>query len=551
MAVNLSPVGGVAAQFFDNNGVILSGGKIYTYAAGTTTPVVTYTTSAGNVARTNPIVLDAAGRVSSGGEIWLTATVVYKFLLTDSNDVLIGTYDNISTQNNTDASLVTYTPAGTGAVTTTVQAKLRQTVSVLDFGADPTGVADSTTAIQNAINSGGRVYAPVGTYRISNTLSVPDALQLYGDGIGKSIFSFTASSKSLFTFAGHDNCSFIGLEFLSTLGQESATPQICFDLYASTGLSERNIIIEECYIHAFSESGIYLSSQWNIVTRNCVIEYCGSRASGVSNYTGGIAFKQDGTLTGWSGSGNSFNDTYFSACSYGIYNDSGWDVNVNNCILEYNTYSYVKSDNGSAMILNNCWLEGNTNPPVIRGPVIIIGGNNEVQTGDVSITTGTDAMLIVSGKGIRMLTQTAADLVNISPGGSVYTAIGVKFPATQVTSSDVNTLDDYEEGTWTPTLTSFGGTGLTTSGVYTKIGNSVNFSVIISGTSLTSTAGTSYFNMPTGVPVGSFGAVASIMNRDIAGPSYGNGLINFVDNKLYTSAFGPVSSVLVSGHYQV
>ena len=94
MAVNLSPVGGAAAQFFTNNGVILSGGKIYTYAAGTTTPQTTYTSTSGVTAHTNPIILDSAGRVP-GGEIWLSASP-YKFLLKDSNDVLIGTYDNIS-----------------------------------------------------------------------------------------------------------------------------------------------------------------------------------------------------------------------------------------------------------------------------------------------------------------------------------------------------------------------------------------------------------------------------------------------------------------------
>jgi len=95
MAVFLSPVGGVAAQFFDNNGVPLTGGKLYTYAAGTTTPLATYTTLSGSTARTNPIILNSAGRVPDGGEIWLTSTA-YKFLLTDSTDVLIATYDNIS-----------------------------------------------------------------------------------------------------------------------------------------------------------------------------------------------------------------------------------------------------------------------------------------------------------------------------------------------------------------------------------------------------------------------------------------------------------------------
>jgi hypothetical protein len=95
MAVFLSPVGGVAAQFFTNTGAVLTGGKLYTYAAGTTTPLASYTTSAGNVARTNPIILDAAGRVPDGGEIWITAAS-YKFVLTDSTNVLIATYDNIS-----------------------------------------------------------------------------------------------------------------------------------------------------------------------------------------------------------------------------------------------------------------------------------------------------------------------------------------------------------------------------------------------------------------------------------------------------------------------
>jgi hypothetical protein len=94
MAVFLSPIGGAGWQFFNNDGTVLSGGKIYTYSAGTTTPKVTYTTSAGNIAHANPIILDSAGRVS-GGEIWLLSST-YKFVLNTSTDVLIATYDNIS-----------------------------------------------------------------------------------------------------------------------------------------------------------------------------------------------------------------------------------------------------------------------------------------------------------------------------------------------------------------------------------------------------------------------------------------------------------------------
>jgi hypothetical protein len=95
MAVNLSPVGGAAAQFFDNSGNVLTGGKIYTYLAGTTTPAATYTTNSGLIAHPNPIILNAAGRVPDSGEIWLSDNISYKFVLKDQNDVLIATYDNL------------------------------------------------------------------------------------------------------------------------------------------------------------------------------------------------------------------------------------------------------------------------------------------------------------------------------------------------------------------------------------------------------------------------------------------------------------------------
>lgn len=92
--VMLSPFAGVGGQLFDDNGNPLAGGKIYSYLAGTTTPTPTYTTSAGNIAHTNPILLDAAGRVPNG-EIWLAFNLSYKFILEDSANNLIGTYDNV------------------------------------------------------------------------------------------------------------------------------------------------------------------------------------------------------------------------------------------------------------------------------------------------------------------------------------------------------------------------------------------------------------------------------------------------------------------------
>jgi len=119
MAVLLSPVGGVAGQFFDNNGVPLTGGKLYSYVAGTTTPQATYTSSAGATAHSNPIILDAGGRVPSG-EIWLTDGLQYKFVLKNSSDILIGTYDNIIGINSNFVNFLTETEVQTATAGQTV-----------------------------------------------------------------------------------------------------------------------------------------------------------------------------------------------------------------------------------------------------------------------------------------------------------------------------------------------------------------------------------------------------------------------------------------------
>ena len=162
-------------QFLDNNGVPLSGGKVYTYTAGTTTPLTTYTDYTGSTANSNPVILDSRGECS----IWL-GTSSYKFKLTTSTDVEVWTVDNISVL--TSSANITFVESGTGAVTETVQDKLRLGyVYPEDFGAAGDGTTNDTTALQNAINTGRDVYLAAGkTYLHTVALSVTTSNQWFG-----------------------------------------------------------------------------------------------------------------------------------------------------------------------------------------------------------------------------------------------------------------------------------------------------------------------------------------------------------------------------------
>jgi hypothetical protein len=115
MSINFSAFAGAGAQFSDSNGAPLTGGLLYVYAAGTSTPVTTYTSREATASNTNPIVLDAAGRTPA--EIWLDGGSFYKFVLKSSTYVQIGSYDNIPAINDVTTVNNLLTVTGTNTLT--------------------------------------------------------------------------------------------------------------------------------------------------------------------------------------------------------------------------------------------------------------------------------------------------------------------------------------------------------------------------------------------------------------------------------------------------
>jgi len=135
------------------------------------------------------------------------------------------------------------------------------------------------------------------------------------------------------------------------------------------------------------------------------------------------------------------------------------------------------------------------------GDIVLAGATSGTTTLTPTAVSGTTTLTLPATTGTVALTasptftgQATIPTINLTGGQ-------ITFPATQSASADANTLDDYEEGTWTPTITfnglSVGVTYTNQVGRYTKIGNLVNASCYINLSSKgSSTGGVSVNNLP-------------------------------------------------------
>jgi hypothetical protein len=145
--------------------------------------------------------------------------------------------------NIINAEGVVYDPPFTGAVQTNVEAKLAQTVSVKDFGAVGDGVANDTTAIQTALNTGLSVYIPQGTYLINAALQLKTAGQnIFGVG-DKSIILTTTDIETMYSSTPVYGVVISNLFFSNTVSEGAGGPTK-FQIHFGTGAS--GCVVREC-----------------------------------------------------------------------------------------------------------------------------------------------------------------------------------------------------------------------------------------------------------------------------------------------------------------
>ena len=329
-----------------------------------------------------------------------------------SANIVDGAITNVDVNNSAGitSSKFNFTQSGTGATTRTVESKLRDVVSVLDFippGTD-TATTDCTTYIQAAFNSGAEsIYIPAGTYRINTTLTIPATLKsVYGDQFKSILYSQTSSGQYLIQLT---TCA-VKLEGLVLYGAKipaiggsetvpSARSGINANVSGDRG-SFRNLIIygfdvgmylgksdASSYMHIFDQcdftqcnTGLRFIDGLNQVTLlNCVFR-------NVVDYGLRIEPTQVGT----------------ECVSIGLYN----------CVFEFSTSTIgtLLAKNVRGLVISGCYFESNkssgiyvygdstngSQSVVIEGSYFYFGNNAAQQGQGITIGGNTRAVLVTA-----------------------------------------------------------------------------------------------------------------------------------------------------------
>ena len=177
------------------------------------------------------------------------------------------------------ASGIYFTQSGSGALARTVDSKLKDVVSVKDFGAVGNGVVDDTAAIQAAITSlsltGGAVSVPPGTYKITAAITL--CSNLYVIGLGKPTLNSTTAGQNVFSGNSLSNVSLSSIKFNGTSSSTAPVNSVGGYASTSTGLvtitSSSNITVTDCEFGNFYNGLALLNSQQVSATGNYIHDW--------------------------------------------------------------------------------------------------------------------------------------------------------------------------------------------------------------------------------------------------------------------------------------
>ena len=382
-------------QFIGADGIPLVGGKVYTYAAGTTSPQVTYTDSSGATPNTNPIILDSRGEA----DIWL-GEATYKFKLTDSNDVEQWTVDYIS------APTTAVSPVLTGNVTISTDSsgpalKITQTgtgdVMRVQDSVDP----DLTPFV---INSAGLV--GLGTVAPAEALDIDNngKIQFSANGTPRTVISADASNS---TFDVRDNRNFIvrtnGGNRLTISGAGAATFSGAVTFSGGIAITGNSTVTGTLGVSStltVSSGGLIVSAGGATITGNSTVTGTFGSTGALTVSAGGAAITGNSSITGTLGVSSTLTASNGLTVTTGGLTVSG----------------------GGAAITGNSTVTGTLG---VSSALTVTTGGLTVSAGGATVTGNSS---ITGTLGVSS-TLTASNGLTVSAGGATVTAGGLTVSA--------------------------------------------------------------------------------------------------------------------------
>jgi len=338
--------------FTDIDGQPLEAGLIWLGTAGNnpiSSPITAYWDAALTQVVTQP--------VTTRGGYPLNGTAVGRLYVNADYSILVRNRsgsDVLSALNATeryDSSLVTFIQAGAGAVTRTAQAKMRDVVSVKDFGAVGDGVADDTVAIQAALNAaigvGLTILVPRGTYKITSTLQWPInwPVALVGEGIEATHINYTGSSDAIDMADAGVSTKYVksSIESLRLSGN-GTTSNNGVNMRMAYAIAMRNVRVYNFQV------GVRVEQTWSMILDFVRIDSC--------SQTGLELHSEANNITAYC--------CEFLDNANGIYTAGARAILFSGCTIEANTAygAYITANSADSqsenIVFHGCYIEANT-----------------------------------------------------------------------------------------------------------------------------------------------------------------------------------------------
>lgn len=397
-------------QFHDTDGKPLEDGYLYFGVANQNpqvNPITVYWDAAGTIPAAQPIRTSGGFPVRAGtaARVYVSADD-YSLVVRDKNQRLVLSK---LTADGFSSALITFLQSGTGAVTRTAQAKMRETVSVKDFGAVGDGVTDDTAAIQAAVNyvqafykpetygsnspgpGAAEVLFPFGLYKITSAISVSRSISFRGEGhseysIGARIIQFTNATDHFTVAPIAQGCSVSWDDLTMTANGGGGTGGSCINITRTTATCNSVRIRGCCFgtpqslaitIQAGDDVMIY-DNLFDVSATSCIALGTSTAANVVSNCS----------IRG---------NTFYSIANFGVL-----AYNVTGLLIEGNRVYPSAANLGT-------FLDGyNTLPYQVKN--VVVTGNNFTGVNCLAKVTGISGFVFQGNNGASLGAGVGASL---------------------------------------------------------------------------------------------------------------------------------------------